>query len=179
MKLVAQKFFNGPRVPSGTCHPLIQRRNLFHPAPYIHASSTVSVRALLRLRTQASPHIPAHCKLSRPTAGPASYRAFQERPCPACPLAVGDSSHYLLTCTLTHSAAADAHRPITTLLHHLRLPKWATLPPSTQASILAGSALPPMWKKNRECRTHWISQLTPHAALLATRVETRLGRDPR
>ena len=102
----------------------IQSRNLFYPAPYIHAPSTVSVRALLRLRTQASPHIPAHCKLSKPTAGPATYSAFQERPCPACPLAVGDSSHYLLTCTLTHSAAADAHRPITTLLHHLRLPKY-------------------------------------------------------
>ena len=75
----------------------IQSRNLFYPAPYIHAPSTVSVRALLRLRTQASPHIPAHCKLSKPTAGPATYRAFQERPCPDCPLAVGESSHYLLT----------------------------------------------------------------------------------
>jgi hypothetical protein len=57
----------------------LQRRDLFRPAVYIHASSSVCTSALLRLRTQTSCHIPAHCKLGTMSGGRVSYKNGEAR----------------------------------------------------------------------------------------------------
>ena len=152
----------------------LQRRDLFRPAAYIHASPSVCTSALLRLRTQTSCHIPSHCKLGTMNGGRVSYRDFRDRHCHACPGACGDSAHYLTACPVTDQTILDTHRPVTNLLRQLRLPKWSSLPTPVQLSILAGSTLPTIWKSNQAGRWHWTTTLTPHAALLALRIEQQL-----
>ena len=153
----------------------LQRRDLFRPAVYIHATSSVCTSALLRLRTQTSRHIPAHCKLGTTSGGRVSYKHFHDRHCHACPGTVGDSAHYLTTCPRVHQTILDTHRPVTNLLRQLRQPKWSSLSTSVQLSILAGSTLPTIWKSNQAGRWHWTTNLTPHAALLALRIEQHLN----
>ena len=152
----------------------LQRRDLFRPAAYIHASPSVCTSALLRLRTQTSCHIPSHCKLGTMNGGRVSYRDFRDRHCHACPGACGDSAHYLTACPVTDQTILDTHRPVTNLLRQLRLPKWSSLPTPVQLSILAGSTLPTIWKSNQAGRWHWTTTLTPHTALLALRIEQQL-----
>ena len=152
----------------------LQRRDLFRPAAYIHASPSVCTSALLRLRTQTSCHIPSHCKLGTMNGGRVSYRDFRDRHCHACPGACGDSAHYLTACPVTDQTILDTHRPVTNLLRQLRLPKWSSLPTPVQLSILAGSTLPTIWKSTQAGRWHWTTTLTPHAALLALRIDQQL-----
>ena len=79
---------------------------------------------------------------------------------------------------LLHISYVSELRPDLQLTESYQTAPMGHLPPDIQAFILAGSSLPPIWKKDSACRSHWISQLTPHAALLAISIEARLGPEP-
>ena len=104
--------------------------------------------------------------------GRVTYRDFQDRLYHACPGTTGASAHYLVACTFVGHTTLDTHRPVANLPRQLHLLKWSLLSTSVHLSILA--ALPTIWKSNQAARWYWSTQLTPHAALLAFRIDQQL-----
>ena len=157
---------------AATCKPLRARPGYALGRLGRSAPPSTAMQACTRRPT---PRAGAQCTRSRgPKTRAPRLRMLAAFGTRACPGACGDSAHYLTACPVTDQTILDTHRPVTNLLQQLRLPKWSSLPTPVQLSILPGSTLPTIWKSNQAGRWHWTTTLTPHAALLALRIEQQL-----
>jgi hypothetical protein len=158
----------------------IHRQDLFQPAQYITTQAKISVKVLLRLRTQHSEEIPTHQHLNRQD-GHMVKSLYTDRKCPACadysnlpsnpPLPVGSESHILLSCP--HTPASIMLPFITNLnriLRQLRQTQWENMSPQDQISIALGSPPPPEWKLKRAQTERFNRTIVNHSALLALRL---------
>ena len=158
----------------------INRNDLFHPAQYINSHSTISVKALLRLRTQHSEEIPTHQHLDS-TEGIFQKTLYTDRKCPACseslalpqqpPPPIRSEEHLLFSCPHTPPIIMTPFIfNINRILRQLRKPEWKLIPPHHQLSIALGSTPPPEWKLKVSQVDRLNRNLLNHCALLALRL---------
>jgi hypothetical protein len=154
----------------------LERRDLFKPADYIVSPTKVSIRALLRQRTQNSKFIPTHVHLQPDASGSLVCHQYQTRTCNLCqpPGATGSERHYLTSCPHIQGAREQAIRSVAHILPYMNLPKWQSITNDDRIRFLSASCLPTRLQQSRIKRSLWMAKIVNIAALLATSVHSSL-----
>ena len=155
----------------------LERRDLFKPAAFIVSPTKVSIRALLRQRTQNSRVIPAHAHLQLNDSGMFARHQYEARACTLCqsPGVTGSERHYLGSCSHTQEAREQAIRSVTHTLPYVGLPKWQTLSIADRTRFLCASCLPMRSQQSRVKRSLWMTKTVNIAAILAVSIQSSLS----